>query len=372
MKVEQYNINSLEDLPQSCSFEPNIILVFTTLEKTSITPYLKKLKSNYPNTSILGCSTVGNIFDNKITNQKISLSLIEFEKSSLKIYHSKIDEKKSSYENAKDFQSQFEEEGLKHILLFTTSPINGSNYLKGFQDNLQPNIKVTGGMSAMEEDFTKNYVIYEGEPQLKCAIGIGIYGEGTKISYGSNGGWDSFGMERIVTKSSDNILYELDGKNALNLYKSYLGEMVHKLPDIGVMFPISLRISENKTPIVRSVMGIDNENQALIFGGDIPTNSSVKLMKANVDRLISGAEKSALISTENKKIKPNLAILISCRGRLGVLKQLAEEELEIVREVLGNQTYITGFYSDGEFAPANKQECSVLHNQTMTITTFTE
>ena len=49
-----------------------------------------------------------------------------------------------------------------------------------------------------------------------------------------------------------------------------------------------------------------------------------------------------------------------------------EEEVEAVREVLGAETVLTGFYSYGEISPFSPGAKCELHNQTMTITAFAE
>ena len=95
-------------------------------------------------------------------------------------------------------------------------------------------------------------------------------------------------------------------------------------------------------------------------------------MKANIDRLINGAENSAKIAQDIIKESADLAILISCVGRRLVLKQLIEEEVEAVRDIIGDKPKITGFYSYGEIAPNGEFSPCELHNQTMTITTLTE
>ena len=46
--------------------------------------------------------------------------------------------------------------------------------------------------------------------------------------------------------------------------------------------------------------------------------------------------------------------------------------MEGVRDILGGQAVMAGFYSYGEIAPFSLGERSELHNQTMTITTFAE
>jgi hypothetical protein len=89
--------------------------------------------------------------------------------------------------------------------------------------------------------------------------------------------------------------------------------------------------------------------------------------------LIEGAGGAAQVSIKplvGKEVE--FAILISCVGRKLVLKQLVEEEVEAVQDVLGQQAVLTGFYSYGELAPFLKDAKCELHNQTMTITTFTE
>ncbi len=96
-------------------------------------------------------------------------------------------------------------------------------------------------------------------------------------------------------------------------------------------------------------------------------------MKANFERLIDGAATAAQSSYETiGSVTPDLAILISCVGRKLVLKQRMEEEVEGVRDVLGDKTVVSGFYSYGEISPLNPSTKCELHNQTMTITTLSE
>jgi hypothetical protein len=96
-------------------------------------------------------------------------------------------------------------------------------------------------------------------------------------------------------------------------------------------------------------------------------------MRADIDRLIDGASGAAKVARAAiGERTANLAILISCVGRKLVLKQRTEEEVEAVRDVLGGSTVLAGFYSYGEISPFGPREQSTLHNQTMTVTTFSE
>jgi hypothetical protein len=245
--------------------------------------------------------------------------------------------------------------------------------VRGLTHHLPAGVTVTGGLSADGDRFQETFVFYDGQPQRDAVAAIGLYGHHLKVGYGSLGGWDPFGPERLITHSRGNILYELDGRSALALYKQYLGDYASGLPATGLLFPLSLRAEEGESGVVRTILGIDEEAQSLIFAGDVPEGTYARLMKANFDRLIDGAVGAARTTYEAiGSAEPDLALLISCVGRKLVLKQRVEEEVEGVREVLGSRPVFTGFYSYGEISPFTPSARCELHNQTMTITTFAE
>jgi hypothetical protein len=235
---------------------------------------------------------------------------------------------------------------------------------------------VTGGLVGDGARFKRTLVGLNDAPKEGNIVGIGFYGKSIRIGYGSFGGWDAFGPERLITKSHENILFELDGKPALKLYKEYLGSQATGLPGTGLLFPLNLTLKAGKgeVDVVRTILSVDEKQQSMTFAGNMPQGSYTRLMKANFDRLIDGAGKAADISRQKlPRRDPDLAILISCIGRKLVLKDRIEEEVEAVRDVLGYKTCLTGFYSYGEISPIMPVEskCS-LHNQTMTITAFWE
>ncbi|RLC50856.1 MAG: hypothetical protein DRZ79_03755, partial [Candidatus Cloacimonadota bacterium] len=176
-----------------------------------------------------------------------------------------------------------------------------------------------------------------------------------------------------ITRSEGNILYELDGQSALDLYKIYLGDLAEKLPASALHFPLSLQIENEEKSVVRTILSVNEKDKSMIFAGDMPEGSYTRFMVANFDRLIEGASRAAAESMKKiKSHKPQLAILISCVGRKIVLDQRIEEEVEAVREILGKSAKLCGFYSYGEICPFSNSNLCQLHNQTMTITIFSE
>ncbi len=59
-----------------------------------------------------------------------------------------------------------------------------------------------------------------GLRNLAHLAAIGFYGDHLRVGYGSMGGWEPFGPVREITRAEGNVLYELDGRSALDLYKT--------------------------------------------------------------------------------------------------------------------------------------------------------
>jgi hypothetical protein len=352
-----------------------LVLAFGNRQLMQNKDAVNALQALHPNARIIGCSTSGEILGTAITDDTINATAVNFSNTTIEEHYAVVENPADSYEAAKRLIAKFDTHRLKHVFVLSDGlNINGSELVRGINDTLPPYISATGGLAGDGADFKETIIIgrdTDAMSNMLCAIGL--YSDTLEVGYGSFGGWDSFGIERLVTKAEGNVLYELDGQPALALYKSFLGAHAAQLPASGLLFPLSMRTTDDSVPVVRTILAVNEANQSLTFAGDIPQGSYVKLMKANVDRLVNGAVKAATTTQEPlQHANPQLAILISCVGRKLVLKQMAEEEVEGVKSILGNTTTITGFYSYGEISPFSKDARCELHNQTMTITTFTE
>ncbi|WP_138480331.1 FIST signal transduction protein [Dyadobacter bucti] len=373
MHIEQFVYSDSKSACQF-SFTPQLLFVFGNrelLEKSGIT---SDLAQKYPHAVFIGCSTAGEIVNESVKDNTIIVTAVLFEKTTLESSRVTLDDIGfDSIEAGKRLVSQFPAAGLKHVFVVSDGlRVNGTDLVKGMIAGLDADVTVTGGLAGDGSHFSRTVIVEpDGTIATESVAAIGFYGESLSIGFGSRAGWDSFGLDRLVTKSTDNILFEIDGQPALDLYKSFLGDKAKDLPASGLLFPLSMRDSEERAPVVRTILGINEEDKSLTFAGDIPQGSFVRLMKANNDRLITGAEEAAHAAYKDLENVPEFALLVSCVGRKLVLKQMVEEEVECVSEVLGGPM-ITGFYSYGELAPFNRNAMCELHNQTMTITTFRE
>jgi hypothetical protein len=353
----------------------SLVFLFGNGELLKEQQHIDFVRSAYPAAQIVGCSTSGEICQEMVFDSNIVCTAVWFENSHIEVAEEHINTMEDSFNVGERLAEMLDKDHLVHVMVLSEGlNINGSELTKGLNNHLNDRIPVTGGLAGDQANFAETLIVNNRVGEKNLVLAIGFYGERLQVGYGSMGGWDSFGVDREVTRSKGNILYELDGKPALDLYKRYLGNHAADLPASALLFPLGLRLENPETSLVRTVFSVNDADGSMVFAGDIPQGEYVRLMKANTDRLIGGANGAAEMAvTSLKNSDPDLAILISCVGRKLVLKQRVEEELETVREVVGNNTAIAGFYSYGEICPIKpfEQHCE-LHNQTMTITVLKE
>ncbi|MBI1287543.1 MAG: hypothetical protein GC178_08175 [Flavobacteriales bacterium] len=360
----------IEDIGETA----NLVFVFGARKLLEDASKFEEIKSMYPSAHILMGSTSGEILEDLVYDDSLAVTAVEFEKTSIKVTSMDINDAKSSFDAGVRLANELKGEGLSHVFLLSDGlHVNGSEIVKGVNSTLDEKVPCTGGLAGDAANFEKTLVGLDGPPKENLIVAVGFYGSDIEVGYGSVGGWDNFGAERLVTRSEGNVLYELDGQSALELYKMYLGDKASELPGSALLFPLGLKFDEESDTIVRTVLGVDEEQNSMTFAGDIPEGCYVRLMKANFDKLIEGANLAAEHTTQKGGGSgEKLALLISCVGRKLILGQRIDEEVEAVQSVLGNGTTITGFYSYGEISPVVESARCELHNQTMTITTFAE
>lgn len=353
---------------------PQLVLAFGDRFLISDPLRFQELKAFYPNAQIVMASTSGEIQGSSVTDGTIVVSALEFSKTKIKVAKSNIQDSNDTYECGKSLGKELIADDLAHILVIADGHIvNGSELVSGINFNSSLHIPITGGLAGDGARFEKTLVGINEVPGTGNVVAIGFYGSNFKIGFGNKGGWDAFGPERIVTKSERNVLYELDNQPVLELYKNYLGALAAELPGSALLFPLCLHMPDTDEILVRTVLSINEQDQSMTFAGNIPKGARVQLMKANFDKLIEGANSAANFSLKmSGDCKPEFALFISCVGRKLVLSHRVEEEVEDAVRILGDNTPVLGFYSYGEISPLLSNTRCELHNQTMTITTYSE
>jgi hypothetical protein len=352
--------------------DAHLALVFGAPERLAGAEVFADVRRAHPDAHVVICSTAGEISGRRVLDGSVVVTAITFDHTEVRAAAVDVADAAGSHDAGARLAAAVQGEGLRHVLVLSDGlRINGTELARGLRAGLSDGVAVTGGLSADGARFERTCVGLDAPPREGVIAAIGFYGPRLEVGWGSLGGWDPFGPERLVTRASGNVLYEIDGRSALELYKRYLGPDAAGLPATGLLFPLSVRVAD-EAPLVRTLLAVDEAAQSLTFAGDVPVGSYARLMKANFDRLVDGAVGAAQGCTRSLRAPADLAILVSCVGRKLVLQQRVEEEVEGVCDVLGPGTRVTGFYSYGEIAPHLESVRCELHNQTMTITTLTE
>ncbi|MFO0737582.1 MAG: FIST N-terminal domain-containing protein [Labilithrix sp.] len=358
--------------PTELDSESTVVFVFGAPGYVDAPAAMDELVAAFPRSHVVGCSSAGEIFGARVNDQSLSVAVARFERGRVREASTGIVGGGSSREAGEALARELSAPDLRAMFVLSDGlAANGTELLRGIHSVVAGDVTVTGGLAGDGTAFKRTWVLAGGKAAPGRVVAIGLYGEGVGVSHGSRGGWDTFGTERVVTRSEGNVVYELDGEPALALYKKYLGDRASGLPSTALLFPLALRTSSDDTNmVVRTILAVDEEKQSMTFAGDVAQESVVQLMRANFDRLIDGAAQASL-SAARPGEGDTLSIAISCVGRRIVLGERTEEEVEAAVEGAPDPRLV-GFYSYGEISPLVKGACGVLHNQTMTLTRFWE
>jgi len=334
---------------------------------------LQNIENQFPDAILTAASTSGEIYADQVHENSVSLNVISFQKTNIKSSITTCPNVNQSEDAGKKLGRELNAVDLKHVFILSNGlTVNGTALAKGIQQEVGKGVSISGGLAGDGADFKKTEIFANQKSGQDLIVAVGFYGDAIAISCSAYGGWSPFGPIRLVTHSDGSVLNQLDNSSALIKYKEYLGDDAAGLPMNALLYPLLITPKDSPRSMVRTVLAIDENTSAMTFAGDIPQGSHAQLMRANTDDLVDGATNAADNALLDLGSEPQLAILVSCVGRKLLMKQRTEEEVEAVRDALGDRPSITGFYSYGELAPMQKGEPCDLHNQTMTITLMSE
>lgn len=356
----------------------SLVLYFGTRDALACGARYDELRRLFPRAHVMGCSTGGQIDNNDINDDEIVAAAVSFGATRLRVCRQDIGDTQCSRDHGEALGRALAADDLAGVFVLSDGlNVNGSELVAGISSVIGAHIPLTGGLAGDGANFKETLVGADCAPRPRTIAGLGFYGSAIRVGHGSAGGWDLFGPRRKVTRSAGNVLFELDGEPALDLYERYLGPDESKaLPGSALLFPIQVYDLERPdSAVVRTVLAIDRKARSMTFAGDIPQGWTAQLMRGNLDRLAAGAADAARQARNGLKAAGSdqrFSILVSCIGRRLLMGQRTSDEVEAAGAELGVGTVRLGFYSYGEISPhAASGQCE-LHNQTMTVTTLAE
>ncbi|MRG94581.1 FIST signal transduction protein [Polyangium spumosum] len=253
--------------------------------------------------------------------------------------------------------------GPKLLVLLADGLVNTDRLIQGLQDILGATFPIVGGMAIDDGRFERAYEILDRRVLSGGAVALGFRGP-VELVAGAKSGWVPIGATHICTRvENGNVVLEIDGRPALDLYLEYLGPRAGEMPSVSADFPIGIVDAQEAIALLRSVKGVDEARRALVFGGDIPEGARIRMTRATRDDVIRGANEvgAKLVASMPE---PSLALFFDCGGRKMVLGPRYREEL---RETFARLEGVpkVGFYCAGEFSPVDG--VTMHHDETFTM-----
>lgn len=351
--------------------DPQLLLVFAAVDQLARPGFVDRLSDRFPQALLFGCSTAGEITADGVDDGSATLTAVQFADCRLRPGSVRLADMADSFAAGARLGLQLAAPELRAVLVFGPGvQINGSALVDGIADRIGPGIPITGGLAGDGGAFRRTFTLGPDGVSDDRVVAVGFCGSGLRFGHGSFGGWEPFGPARKVTRCAGNVLFELDGQPALDVYRRYLGEYARDLPASGLLFPFAMLGEDHgAVGLIRTILGVDEAAGSLTLAGEILPDGYLKLMHASTDKLVDGAEAAAEAAGAMRgPADAGLAVLVSCVGRKLVMGNRVDEEIEAVTEVLGHQVALAGFYSYGEISPFASGGACKLHNQTMTIT----
>ena len=358
--------------------EASLALVFSTPDFASaglLKNIRQVLKNNIP---LIGCCAVNLITSEGIQKEGVIIALLSL--ANTKISCGLIETAKNQdpllggQELGTGLASHLKGQRRQFCLLFNDGlSENTSGLIKGLQSVLGVSFPFIGGGSSDNLKFRQTYQYYDQRVLNKgtvCALLAGKLNFGLGIKHG----WRPLGKARVITASGGSIIKKIDGQNACYLYEDYFAktikELKKELPRISILYPIGVYLEGESEYLLRNIISL-NEDGSITTQGDVPQGSSIRLMIATKESCLEAARQAALqVQVNLRDKKAEFALVISSASRAYLLGRQAHSEIKIIREVLGRETPLFGFYSYGEYAPLgsiNYYGQTYLHNQTITI-----
>jgi hypothetical protein len=362
---------------QKTQFAPNLVLYFGSRETLSDSGRYRELREMFPDACLMGCSTDGQICGDEMIESGVNAIAVRFDATTIRTAIENAPNAGHSRICGEAIGRTLASDDLAGVFVLSDGlAVNGSELVAGIGMHVG-DVPISGGLAGDGSQFIETMVGLNCPPERGKIAAIGFYGRSIKIGHGSAGGWDVFGPKRRITAAEGNVLFQLDGRAALDLYERYLGDdEIEALPGSALLFP--LQIHDPRRPdhrLVRTVLAVDRDKKSMTFAGDMPEGWVAQLMRGNFDRLASGAAEAAQLARDDLgELKGNggMAILVSCIGRKLLMGQHIATEIEAAGAALGPNLARIGFYSYGEITPHAASGICELHNQTMTITTMVE
>jgi hypothetical protein len=239
--------------------------------------------------------------------------------------------------------------------------------LSGLRDALGPGIPIVGGGASPEDPAQPGATVghqIAADVVAEDAISILLFSGDLDFSFGVRTGWQGVGPRGKVTRTTpEGAVAEIDGRPAIELFSRYLGPQVPPVANPLAVF----EAPDSDRFYLRTAISYDHDTGTVGFFGPVPDGATVQMTVAAPEQVFDGARASIAEALETYPAgrTPSAALLYSCATRRFMLGTKVGREVELGRDLLGDDVPVAGMYCLGEIAPMTDADRSRFHNGTM-------
>ncbi len=360
MKAKSISGNSVTDIKlalEKCrqnGFKPMVGVVFISVKQDRKAVSSLLMENGI---DVLGATSCGEFINDRQTEGEIAILLMDLSKDLYSLEFEKIENNQmemAANSLAEKALKKFENPAL--ILCSTglnrkAEFFDGQSLVSSLEKSLGPDTVYYGGMAG--DDWSmKGTFVFANENETDLGIAAIIL-DGNKIQLKGMAitGWKPMGISRTVTKSKEKLLYEIDGKPAVEMYLKYLGkndrqEDLDVFKDVSVEYPFIVERDQNETVLI-SMMKIDLEEHALVTDMEMPEGTTFWFAQPPGFDIVEEILEKAARLKELEQTEADALLVFSCAGRPPVLGPMVTEENDGLARVWNAP--MAGFFTYGEY-----------------------
>ena len=314
-------------------------------------------KMKNENVHIIGTTTDGEIMGGEMLEKSILISFSVFRKTTVSSFYFQ----ELSFEAGVQAATKIISPQTKVLICFNNTLTGDPQpFLNGIE-SIQKNIVIAGGNAGDNNQFKQTFILKDDQIYSQGIV-IATLDSNDLVVYNKAAlNWTPIGKELTITKAKKNIVYEIDNKPILDVYKYYFGDdIVIGMPSSIIAFPLLKH--ENNVDIARSIVMV-NSDDSFTYAGHFQEGDKVRFALGNVGELLNNAY---TFSNDVSKYPSEAIFIYSCSVR----KNFFQEELKQEFTLLNAIAPTVGFFTYGEFFSTG--ESAQILNITTTILSLSE
>jgi len=365
--------------------DPDLVIMFGSIgyDQRSLLRAVRETTGGAP---LTGCSAEGTINGDDADESNFSVVVTAISSEELRWHHGvakglEADPRAVGKRVAKDLLPQLSTDtiglfvfpdGLKDFVVPTENLVD--NFFRGLEENLPSERFLPmwgGGANASFNNMASPTYQYCDDELISDGVSYALLSGKARAGWAVSHGCIPIGGERIVTRGQGNIIYEIDGQPAMEVFKEYLPEDALTTDRDWWRYAISLSLCfrapsymKDEEYVVRGMPAVSMADGSITVQTEVPEGTSVWLSSRDKEKITTGFDRmAAQIKEQLGGKKPKLVFQFECatRGKMMFRDLEKLQILEQFRQSLDPDAPWAGFYTVGEIGPVEEHNLRHLY-----------